>query len=303
MNVEAQETKPEVSIIYVNWNSADEITESLASLKKVHPACSYEVIIVDNNSPEAPTSLKRDDVRLILNPENKGFGAGCNVGARNALGEYVLFLNPDTIVRNDVVSIMRNFLSEHPDAGACGALLLNEDGSVASGSSRRFPSLLNTILELSSLCFRFPKAPVIGRPYYGTWDHCSTRAVDSVNGGCFMFRKDFFTSLGGFDETFFLYYEEVDLLKRTADRGMKVYSLHTAQVVHLFHKSTEQYYGEKYRILLQHLRSSDIYFKKHHGAFYALLCRLSAGFIYFAKYCLHRRKEDLVFCKWGFFLV
>lgn len=304
MSVETQEAKPDVSIIYVNWNSADEITESLASLKEVRPACSYEVIIVDNNSPEAPTSLERDDVRLILNPENKGFGAGCNVGVRHARGEYVLFLNPDTLVRNDVVSMLRSFLIEHPEAGACGALLIEEGGSVAPESARRFPSLLNTILELSSLCFRFPKAPVIGRPYYGTWEHDTTRAVDSVNGGCLMFRKDFFTSLGGFDETFFLYYEEVDLLKRTADRGKKVYSLHTGKVVHLRHKSTEQYYGgEKYRILLQHMRSSDIYFKKHHGSLYAFLCRITAGCIYLAKYCLHRRKEDLVFCKWGFFLV
>ena len=198
-NAGAPGTGPEVSIIYVNWNSADEITESLASLESVCRACSYEVIIVDNDSPEKPVSLERGDVNLVLNPENKGFGAGCNVGARHARADHLLFLNPDTIVRNDVPAILLDFMRQHPEAGACGSVLLNTEGVISSGCSRRFPSLFNTILELSSLCFRFPHAPVIGRPFYGEREHDATRAVDCVNGCCLMMRKDFFTEVGGFD--------------------------------------------------------------------------------------------------------
>ncbi len=294
---------PKVSVIYVNWNSAEDIARSVDSLHSQKPECSYEIIVLDNKSPEEPIPLLREDIRLIRNPENRGFGAGCNAAARHARGEYLLFLNPDTVLQNDVPGILSRFLDEHPEAGACGARMLNADGTVYYGAGRRCLGFINNLLEQSALCFHFPKVPFIGRPYYGSWDHLSTRKVECLSGACMMFRKDIYKALKGFDEDFFLYCEEMDLCKRALDAGQDIYYVHTAVIMHACRKSTMQYYGDMTNIFLQIFVSMDIYFKKHYGTLCAFVSRLLTGCIYLIKYCLHRRKADALFAKWGFFLV
>ncbi|MCC8190061.1 MAG: glycosyltransferase family 2 protein [Planctomycetes bacterium] len=290
----------DVSIIYVNWNCSAEMVDSIASVQARATGRSHEIIVVDNDSTEPLDRLERPDIRLIRNGKNGGFGAGCNRGAREARGKYLLFLNPDTILENDVPGILADFLDSHPEAAACGPTVLDDDGTVSYGAGRRCLSLANDILEHSTLCFRFPRLPGIGRPYYGGWDHASTRRVECLVGACMLFRREVFAALGGFDERFFLYCEEVDLCKRVGAAGYAIYYVHTARVMHACRKSTLQYYGTYHRIVMQYLESCQIYFRKHHGRLYARLWRRAIGGIYGAKYCLRRRPEDRAIARWGF---
>lgn len=291
----------DVSIIYVNWNSGAEILASVESIRELSTGCSREIIVVDNNTPDSLAPLENQpDVRLIRNPVNAGFGSGCNLGAGEAKGRYILFLNPDTVLRNDVPGILFRFLESRPDCAVCGGMLLNSDGTVNYSGGRRCHSMLNDIFEHSSLCFRFPTAPIIGRPYYGDWDHRSTRAVECLCGACMMFRREAFEDLGGFDERFFMYCEEMDLCLRIKRKGLKVYYVHEAVLVHAERKSSIQYFAEDHRVTMQLMNSEAIYFRKNHGRLYAGIWRRLVGIIYGLKYVLHRRPVDLEKFEWGF---
>lgn len=289
----------DVSIIYVNWNSSKEVMESIDSIRRLSTGCTREIIVVDNDSSEDIGALEQPDIRLIRNPVNGGFGTGCNVGARAAQGKYLLFLNPDTVLLNDVPGILFDFIEKHPEVGACGSMLRDSDGTVNYNAGRRLLSLVNEILEHSSLCFKYPTVPFIGRPYYGDWDHRSTREVETLCGACMMFRKPLFDQLGGFDERFFMYCEEVDLCRRTGLAGHMIYYVHTAELMHENRKSTMQYYGSFHRFVMQYLGSTQIYFRKNCGRVYTRVWRWCIGIIYFLKYVRHRRKEDLEKARWG----
>ncbi len=295
---------PSVSIVYVNWNCSSDILQSLESVRQKVLGVSYEVIVVDNDSQNDDLSALEaaPEVRLIRHKANNGFGAGCNVGANAARGEFLFFLNPDTILINDVPTILSNFLLAHPQVSACGPTVLNEDGTIDFGGGRRDQSIVNEILEHSTLCFRFPKVPFIGRPYYGDWDHCSTRQVDCLVGAAMMFRKNAFQRIGGFDENFFLYCEEMDLCLRTRKSQGPIFYVHLGEVLHKCRRSTIKLYGSFTKILKQCLVSREYLFGKHHGPFYVAGWRFSLGFIYFLKYLRSRQQEDLDICRWGFYL-
>ncbi|MDR2391401.1 MAG: glycosyltransferase family 2 protein [Planctomycetota bacterium] len=290
----------DVSIIYVNWNCSGEMLGSIDSVRALAKGCACEIIVVDNNSSENLAPLEQPGIRLIRSPRNGGFGAGCNLGAQAAAGKYLLFLNPDTILQNDAPDILFRFMEDHPGTGACGPTVLNDDGSVSYGAGRRCLSLINDILEHTSLCFRFPRVPFIGRPYYGNWDHRSTREVECLVGACMMFRKNAFRDLGGFDEQFFLYCEEVDVCRRTLRSGYAIHYVHTARVMHECRKSTMQYYGTYHKIVMQYLKSCHIYFRKNSGRIHARIWRCCIGLIYAAKYLRRRRPEDREIAGWGF---
>lgn len=292
-----------VSIIYVNWNCSAEIIRSIESVRKENGGRVLEIIVVDNNSSEDLAVFDQPGVRLIRSEVNGGFGAGCNIGARAARGEYLLLLNPDTILYNDVPAILYDFMERHPLAGAAGPMVYNEDGTLDYGAGRRWMSLTNDVLEHSTLCFRFPRLPLIGRPYYGDWDHRSTRRVECLLGACMMFRKKAFEAAGGFDEAFFLYCEEVDLCRRLDRAGWEIYYVHPAETLHRGRISTIKFYGEFDKIIRQYLASSELYFRKNFGRPYAAVWRFTIGCIYFLKYLRRRRKEDLWRARWGFRLV
>ncbi|MDR1612307.1 MAG: glycosyltransferase family 2 protein [Planctomycetota bacterium] len=289
----------DVSIIYVNWNCSGEMLKSIASVRRLATGCTREIIVVDNLSPEDISGLEQPDIHLIRNPVNGGFGSGCNVGAKAAKGKYLLFLNPDTLLLNDVPGILFGFLEKHPDAGACGAMLRDSDGAINYNGGRRRLGLVNEILEHSSLCFKYPRVPFIGRPYYGNWDHRSTRQVQCLCGACMMFRREVFFAEGGFDERFFMYCEEMDLCRRTLLAGRKIFYVHSAELMHENRKSTMQYYGTFHRFVMQYLDSTRIHFLKHYGRVYTRVWRWCIGGIYFLKYVRHRRKEDLEKARWG----
>ena len=299
-NSEIRSQQIDVSVIYVNWNCADEIQESILSLREKTVSCSYEIIIVDNDSPQGLGSLANDpELHLIMSSKNGGFGAGCNIGAAAASGKFLLFLNPDTRLLNDVPGELTRFFEGHPQAGIVGSLVEDSKGTVLFDGGRSLPSLLNEFLQHSTLCFRFPRGRWTSGPYISEWDHLSTREVGSVIGACMMIKSENFRAIGGFDEAFFLYCEEVDLCYRVHKSGLGIWYVHTARILHKERQSTLQLYGSVSRIVLQNLKSQNYYFQKHNGRAIAFVWRWMIVGLYVLRYLFGRDPSHLEYAKWG----
>lgn len=290
----------DVSIIYVNWNCADEISASIASVRKWSGNVQYEIIVVDNASAQGTGGLEDDaGIKLVRSPENRGFGAGCNLGAQHASGRYLLFLNPDTRFLNDVVTHLRSFVESHPAAALAGPLVVDEDDRVLFEAGRLLPTLFNEFLQHSTLAFRFPNWQWTSQPYLSRWDHLSTREVETVLGACMLVRAELFRQVEGFDEKFFLYSEELDLCCRIRKAGHQIWYVHTARLLHKERQSTIQLYGSVGRIVLQNLRSQHYYFQKHYGAAKTFVWRNMIAALYFVRYLRSRDKLHLEYCKWA----
>lgn len=293
----------DVSIIYVNFNTEDEILASLVSVREWTRAFEYEVIVSDNASAQGTERVQLDfGIRLIFGSENSGFGAGCNRGARHASGRYLLFLNPDTRFRNDVVAELVRFLDSHPLAAVAAPMLVDEHDNARCNGVQLLPTLFNEFLYHSTLTFRFPRCSWTPEPYQTGWNHCSTREVESVTGACLMVRSEVFHSIGGFDEAFFLYSEDLDLCCRIRKAGHQVWYVHTGRVTHEEHHTTVQVLGSVSRIALQNMRSQHYYFRKHRGKAVAFVWRHMIAALYLCRYLFGRNKlclEYLEYVKWA----
>jgi GT2 family glycosyltransferase len=297
---EGHAPRADVSIVYVNWNCAEEIAASIETVRRHTTSCRYEVIVVDNDSPQGPGPLESDEaIKVVRSGRNGGFGAGCNLGAQIARGRFVLFLNPDTRLLNDTVGELLRFLDVRPWAGVAGPMLEDSAGNVQFDGGRSLPTLLNEFLQHSTLAFRFPGAPFASRPYLSDWDHRSTREVESVMGACMLMRAEVFQQIGGFDEEFFLYSEEVDLCHRLRKAGYEVWYVHTARILHKERQSTIQLFGSVSRIVLQNLKSQHYYFRKHYGALAAYVWRNMIAVLYLLRYLAGRDKAHLEYFKWA----
>ncbi|NIS85449.1 MAG: glycosyltransferase family 2 protein, partial [Nitrospinaceae bacterium] len=215
----------DVSIVLVNYFSSGPLRECLNSLPEAVRDLECETIVVDN-SPEDPALAalagRVPGLRILSNPVNRGFARACNQGAAEARGTALLFLNPDTILADQSVKRMWNYLQAHPDAGALGPRVLNPDGSLQH-SCRRFPTLGAGLFNRYSLLSRvFPRNPVTARYLMTDFDHKTTRDVDWVSGCCLMVSRKAFETAGGFDERFFLFNEDVDLCRTLNHRGFRV---------------------------------------------------------------------------------
>jgi GT2 family glycosyltransferase len=229
-----------VSVIYVTYNCSDLALDSIRSLEVHSKGLIYEVIIVDNASrAEERKKLadwaenRTETTRVVYSEENSGFGKANNIGAAYAKGKYLFFLNPDTVVLNDVIGIFYNYLeSADKDVAACGGNLLKPDGT-PNDSYGNFPGLLQELchvgLGLSVLLNRYYKKHIA----IGSTAPKIVSVVPYIVGADMFIRSDYFRMLQGFDENYFMYYEETDLFFRLHNRGLKAHLLPEARIVHL----------------------------------------------------------------------
>jgi GT2 family glycosyltransferase len=276
-----QAIAPELSIILVNWNCLAFTEQCIASICATAKDVAYEVIVVDNCSADAPCRSLADQfpwVTLLLSESNLGFGRANNLGVRSSSGRYLLFLNPDTLVRGDALREMMSSLEANPAAGAIGCRLLNPDGSIQTSSVQRFPTILNQLLALDWLKRRFPNLSLWGlQPLY-TADRTTAHEVDVVSGACLMVRREVFEAAGGFNPEYFMYAEEVDLCHAIRREGWKVLHLGGAEVVHFGGQSTK---SREDGFAAVAMRDSVYRFlRRTRGSLYALLYR--AGLLWSA---------------------
>jgi len=253
----------QVGIIIVNWNSGDLRRKCLASMMVCERldriAC---VAVVDNNSRDGSCDDLPDipvPVRVIRNSDNKGFAAACNQGAAVCNADYLLFLNPDSELLPNSLSVPLSFMDEPENrrVAVCGIQLLDEADRV-SRSCSRLPTCYNLTtmaLRLHSLSRRlFPPN------FMKEWDHSQTRVVEQVIGAFFLVRRSVYDQLQGFDERFFVYFEEVDFCERTRQLGMQTVYLATAQARHVGGGCSNQVRATS---LFYSLRSRLLYARKH----------------------------------------
>lgn len=257
--------KPKLEIVIVNWNSGSQLADSISSIAKYHHNLVLSVIVVDNASYDDSLikvkSLKNLPFRLqlICNSTNKGFGVACNQGAALASSEYLLFLNPDTRLFQNSLPAPHEFMQNivNVKVGIVGIQLL-DTYEVVTKSCSRFPNAgmfivhalgINRLLGLTKLTQQMVD-----------WDHSLTRQVDQVMGAFFFIRHSLFKSLGGFDERFYVYFEEVDLSFRAKQNGWNSVYIANAQAYHSGGGVSNQVKAHR---LFYSLRSRILYSFKH----------------------------------------
>jgi GT2 family glycosyltransferase len=257
---------PSLDIIIVNWNARAHLRRCLDSVQRANQA-EFElghVVVVDNASSDGSMdSLEQAKLPLtiIRNAKNRGFAAACNQGAKGSTADYLLFLNPDTALAPESVSVAVQFmqLPENLEAGMCGIQLVDEQNRVTRRCSR-FPEPKNLFAQMLGLNRLFPEH--FHDKFMSEWDHNETRQVDVVTGAFLLVRRVTFECLGGFDQRFFVYLEDVDFLYAAHQAGWSCYYLATTRAYHKEGGCSEQ---AKAARLFYSLRSRVLYSYKHFG--------------------------------------
>lgn len=250
-----------VSIIIVNYNTLNLIFDCIDSIFAHTVDLEYEIIVVDNNSqPDFEEKLQSrygKSVRTLPLKENVGFGRANNAAFSIARGDKLFCLNPDTILLNNAIKILSDFIDRHPSAGICGGNLYNADMRPVHSFRRILPGVF---WELSEGLKRHPERLIWGR---NTKFNHSRRPlkVGYITGADIMIRKDALEQTGGFSDDFFMYFEETDLCARMHKIGWKIYSVPKAKIMHLEGGS---FSVEKQKIRQQlYLESKEIYYKRN----------------------------------------
>lgn len=249
-----------LSIIIVNWNTRDLLKQCLDSIYANPPQGKFEIIVVDNASSDGSAEMVQRTypyVRLIHNDENAGFARANNQAIRQAGGEYLLLLNPDTLIRPRAITSSIEFIEKHPKAGVVGVKLLDGEGKL-SYSCHPFPTLFREFWRL----FHLDKLYPVSQYKRNFWQSTEPREVDCVQGAYMLLRKSGLDEVGILDEDYFIYTEEVDLCYRLRKKGWKIYWLPQAEVVHYEGQSTKQRAVEMFLALN---KSKVQFFRKHYG--------------------------------------
>lgn len=263
----------DLTVVIVNYNVKEFLTTCLASVLKASEHLTTELYIVDNNSSDGSISFLKErfpDVNYIINEENVGFGKANNQAIRFARGKYTLLLNPDTIVQEDTLEVLINYMDENSSCGACGCKILNPDGTFAPESRRSVPTVSTAIYKAVGLTALFPKSKVFGAYYQGWKDEDKGGEVPVLSGSFMFFRTTCLKDLEGFDERFFMYGEDIDLCYRANKAGWSIHYVPETSILHYKGESTK-----KNKIAYNRVFNDAIYkfFEKHFTTRYSALFR------------------------------
>jgi GT2 family glycosyltransferase len=262
-----------LSIIIINWNDRKVLPGCLRSIHNETKGIEYEVIISDNGSKDDTLEYVRNEypeVVIVENKENLGFARGNNSGIAVAQGEYVLILNPDTLIHDDALDMWISWADRHPEAGAFGCRVLNPDGSFQN-CARPFPTIWR--YWIAALFLR-PLASISSVFYsdtYAGWNGMSEREIDWQSGCCVMFRSSVLNQMQGFDPRFFYQFEEVDLCFRIHKAGYKILYTPQATITHLGGQSVGRF---PIHFAIESFRNRYKYFHKHYGLAGARKCKV-----------------------------
>ena len=267
-----------LSIICVNWNSAAYLRDCIASIYERTHEVVFEIIVVDNGSTRGdPGTLQRDypGVRIVTNDENLGFAKANNLAYARSSGDCLLFLNPDTKLRNPAIDIMVREMAKIPDAGVVGCTLFNSDLSVQTESIQRFPRILNQLLDIECLRRRWPACRLWEiAPLFAEQQH--PVRVEVIPGACMLLKREVFEAVGGFSEEYFMYAEDIDLNYKVSRLGLGSYYVGQAQIIHHGGKSSRQQ-KLNYWATAMKFRAMLMFYRKTRGPFYAGVYRIAMG--------------------------
>lgn len=270
----------DLSVIIVNYNVKEFLQNLLHSIEKASANLSKEIIVVDNASDDGSVEVIREKfpyVNLIENKINVGFGKANNQGLAVAKGKYILFINPDCIVSEDTLDKMISFFGGHSDCALAGCKILNSDGTLQLACRRSFPGPWTSFTKVTGLSNLFPKSRIFARYNLTYLDENKTYEVDAVSGSFMMMRKTVYDNVGGFDEQFFMYGEDLDLCYRIQKAGHKVFYVHSTQVIHYKGESTKRSNLDETKLFYD---AMHLFVKKHLSSFplVEIILRSAIGF-------------------------
>jgi GT2 family glycosyltransferase len=253
----------ELSIIIVNYQSARLLMRCLRSIELQMSSIKHEVCVVDNASSDGSVPLIQTEFPktiVVANRRNLGFAAGVNLGLKNTTGRFVLWLNPDTEVLNPGVSELMEYMHQRPDVGIVGPQILDPDQTIQL-SCRSFPSYQTALFNRYSVLTRWMPRNRYSREYlHNGRDHSNVFRVDWVSGACLLHRRTLTQHIGGVDERFFLYGEDVDFCRRAHETGWAIHYHPAMRVMHHIGGSSRK---SRYRSIVERHRSMWRYYSKH----------------------------------------
>ncbi|MBI1780647.1 MAG: glycosyltransferase [Sphingobacteriales bacterium] len=242
----------DISIIIVNYNVKYFLEQCLCSVQKALSNVKGEIIVIDNSSGDGSMQYlppKFPSVNFIRNDKNLGFGKACNQGLAIAKGKHILFLNPDTLVPED--------------AGTLGIRMLDRSGNFLKESKRAFPSPQTSFYKLTGLAKLFPKSKTFGRYHLGYLNEQKNHVIDVLAGAYMLVSKEVLDKIGGFDEVFFMYGEDVDLSYRIQKGGYNIYYFAESSIIHFKGESTRKGSLNYVKMFYQ---AMSVFVKKHYGS-------------------------------------
>ncbi len=276
----------DLSIVIVNWKSADYLRECLRSVYAYTHEIGYEIVVIDNASydgSEAMVAAEFPGVVFIQSAENLGFAKANNCAYRRTAGEFRLFLNPDTEVTEGALAGMVAHLRNNPGAAIAGPCLLNTDGSIQISCVQAFPTITNQLLNSALLRRLFPRWRGWGMTALYSGDAEAT-AVDAVSGACLMIRRKDFENVGLFTEKYFMYFEDMDLSYKVAKAGRRVDYLPGCRVTHHGGKSSGKQLS--HFASLQQKEAVLQFFRGARGALYCGVYRVAIAAAAAGRVCL-----------------
>jgi O-antigen biosynthesis protein len=267
-----------LSVIIVNYNVKHFLGQCLYSVQKSVKGLDAEIIVVDNHSTDGSIEYLQPSfpcVKFVVNGANTGFSKACNKGLSHAKGEFILFLNPDTIIAEDSFERCIAFFDAHPDCGALGVKMIDGSGKFLKESKRSFPSPLTSLYKLFGLARLFPKSKLFARYHLGHLDKNKDHEVDVLAGAFMMIRRKVLDEVGSFDEIFFMYGEDVDLSYRIQKAGYKNYYFCGTTIIHFKGESTRR--GSMNYVKMFY-NAMSIFVQKHYGGTRAGLFNASIHF-------------------------
>ena len=270
------------SIIIIAYNSCDFIPACLKSVRDACEGIDSQIIVLDNGSAEPILpEIKAffPEVLWLDSKENLGFGKGCNLAEKQATKPNLFFINPDTVVSRDSFTKVLDFMQEHPESGTVGCRILNEDGSIQWACRRSFPTPVTAISKTIGLASLFPKSKLLASYNMTYADPDEMTEVDAISGSFFCIRRDLYESLGGFDEDFFMYGEDLDLCFKTKAAGYKNYYTPSTNILHFKGQSCRT---RRFGSYIDFYKAMILYVKKHKDQYRLPLFLVTTGIVFAA---------------------
>jgi GT2 family glycosyltransferase/lipopolysaccharide/colanic/teichoic acid biosynthesis glycosyltransferase len=254
----------DLSVIIVNYNVRDFLNNALVSISKALQGLDSEIFVVDNASDDGSGDFIRKHfpaVHLIENRRNIGFAAANNIALTKAAGKYIVLVNPDTLVQEDTFQTLLDAFKTFPDAGMIGCKILNPDGTLQLACRRSFPTPWVAFTKIIGLSTLFPNSHLFARYNLSYLDPEKSYEVDAVSGSFMMIRREVYEQIGGLDENFFMYGEDLDWCYRVQKAGWKVRYVPLTQIIHYKGESTRRSDIDELKLFYS---AMSLFVRKHH---------------------------------------
>ncbi len=251
-----------LSVVIVNYQTFEMTKNTINSILQYSYPFTYEIVVVDNaSSDDSLSKLQecfKDNVKFIASSENNGFAAGNNQALRQIDSDYVLLLNSDTVVWENTLENIYDYMQKHDDVGACGCKVRLEDGQLDKACKRTFPNVKNSFFRL----FHIPNKSKDDNYNLTDLPDDGIYEIDCLTGAFMFMRKEALDEIGLLDETFFMYGEDIDLCYRIKKGGWKIVYYGESSITHLKGASSKK---QKNKLIYEFYRAMYIYYKKHHA--------------------------------------